>query len=969
MNKLKDKFLWLLILMWVGIDQVYWRLSPSIANYNSANLHTSALQVLHSLTLLGPTIFLILLGTQLRKQKDNVIALTVKTWLNTFALGTIACLIVSLCSRNATPKLFYDSFFPLLRNTYPLIFASMFGLFLGKLSDNLTVQYQRYIPILIWGLVFVSSFSTPNMFGWADGANFLFYALMVLLGWRSFVPKLTLLKWFSLATIAGFGNAFLQAIMPFFSIDGTTIGRFTTSFNFLAVLTAFALAQIVKQLIKFINLRITFSYLTLIENTAIIAYLAALVDKQIGHSSFKLAVLSLGLVLVGIIIAQCWTFFLRISLIDSLSKKISHFFLLANKKQQRIAIAKYRELRPTLCLSLLSYMMALTVTLLMNTSWQITPNVGPSYNIFAYTLGQREMTLALTTLIIFASIKFIQALTNRYWIGLFLVMVFNVVLVIANKEKIAARNEPILPADLAMLSVAKQLLGMVDLKIWLSFAIFLILLIFIITWLEIRRVVAVKFSRGQRIFYLLFAPLIFLSSTIWNQPNTPINNFLSAIDDQPMFYNQLSGAKINGPILQYLNNVDVTVMKQPSGYSQKAMVKIVQRYGKEAAKINETRENHLDKQTIIFNLSESFANPNRVPGVKLKNNPIPFVTKMEKQGTGGTMISSGYGGGTANMEYMTLTGFTLSNFSPTLPTPYTQLVPTLKNNPSIVQSFRYATAIHPYIGAFYSRITVYHKFGFNKFMYLGSKDPIKHRMKIDRSPYLSDKTSYDNALDQIREHDGGQFINLVTMQNHFPYDQNYYDNLARYEAVKVSAGTNINAVNDFTTGIHYTDKYLRQFISQLDEINKPITIVFYGDHLPGIYGNDMKKDGVKLHETDYFIYSNKYAREHGAKNFEYRTKYVVPNDFIAMVAKQTNSKVDWYQALLTNVYEQIPAMTMDTSASTVNAFNSSTHFIGQSGHTVKEKTFTKKQKQFLHDYKLIQYDVTAGKHYTSKYFN
>ena len=170
-------------------------------------------------------------------------------------------------------------------------------------------------------------------------------------------------------------------------------------------------------------------------------------------------------------------------------------------------------------------------------------------------------------------------------------MVFNVVLVIANKEKIAARNEPILPADLAMLSVAKQLLGMVDLKIWLSFAIFLILLIFIITWLEIRRVVAVKFSRGQRIFYLLFAPLIFLSSTIWNQPNTPINNFLSAIDDQPMFYNQLSGAKINGPILQYLNNVDVTVMKQPSGYSQKAMVKIVQRYGKEAAKINETRDN------------------------------------------------------------------------------------------------------------------------------------------------------------------------------------------------------------------------------------------------------------------------------------------------------------------------------------------------------------------------------------------
>ena len=39
------------------------------------------------------------------------------------------------------------------------------------------------------------------------------------------------------------------------------------------------------------------------------------------------------------------------------------------------------------------------------------------------------------------------------------------------------------------------------------------------------------------------------------------------------------------------------------------------------------------------------------------------------------MISSGLGGGTANMEYMTLTGLPVSNFSPTIATPYTQVVP------------------------------------------------------------------------------------------------------------------------------------------------------------------------------------------------------------------------------------------------------------------------------------------------------
>lgn len=435
-----------------------------------------------------------------------------------------------------------------------------------------------------------------------------------------------------------------------------------------------------------------------------------------------------------------------------------------------------------------------------------------------------------------------------------------------------------------------------------------------------------------------------------------------------MFYNQLSGARINGPIVQYLNNVDITVMAKPAGYSAATMKKIVNRYQAETQEINRHRHNRLSDQTIIFNLSESFANPNRVPGVKLKNNPIPFITKMTKQNTGGIMVSSGYGGGTANMEYMTLTGYSLCNFSPTLPTPYTQLVPTLQKNPSIVDEFKHSVAIHPYIGVFYSRTTVYKKFGLDRFMYLGSKYPIKHQYKIDRSPYLSDKTAYANALDQIDNNQRGQFVNLVTMQNHFPYDQHFYNNDPRYAATTVSDGTNIDSVNEFATGIHHTDSYLQTFIKQIDRINKPITIVFYGDHLPGIYGNDMSKDGLKLHETDYFIYSNKYAQTHGARNFSANTHFVSPNDFIAMVAKQTNSKVNWYQALLTTVYEKLPALTINTNESTTNSYNTSSELINQKGKVVKESHLSRKQKQILHDYRLLQYDVTAGKHYTNRYF-
>ena len=207
------------------------------------------------------------------------------------------------------------------------------------------------------------------------------------------------------------------------------------------------------------------------------------------------------------------------------------------------------------------------------------------------------------------------------------------------------------------------------------------------------------------------------------------------------------------------------------------MQQLKDKYKKVAADINKNRVNDFKNQVVIFNLSESFSDPNRVPGIQLSNDPIPYIRQLKQKTTSGTMISAGYGGGTANMEYMSLTGLDLSNFSPTLPTPYTQLVL------YVYLFFPESVAIHPYQGVYYSRTEVYKRFGFNRFYYLGSKYKIKYKKKIDRSPYLSDETAYKNALDQVKKANNGEFIILVTMQNHFPYDRNYYNNSDRYTPV------------------------------------------------------------------------------------------------------------------------------------------------------------------------------------------
>lgn len=969
MQRVRSNVIWIFLVAWAGVAQVYWNLAPHLAGYNTASLHTSAYLMIKGLTLAGPDLLVILLGYYLGRHRQKV-GVAIKVWLNTLALGVLLSLVMALTDNGVTnyPTTIYDSLLPVLRNGYPLLAGIIGGLLI---MSALSAQVdKRRLTVLLWGLIAIPFVSPANIWGWNDNFLALFYAVLFLLG-GNLRPARRIGASLVRALVSLGTSLLLQGLMPFLSFDGTTIGRFTTVTNVLTVLAAYFIAQVAVKVLHCPTVGYLLSVLVIVTNSSVLAVLAAIAkEKPIQQSTVRTAVLTFIVIAIALSVAAGWQRLLAARWAQRIGRRVDSFAAQDFPTQQATLIKLVKRRGPALLVAAAAYLIALVSQLLMSSSWHIQPNVGPEYNLFSYTFTQRGLLVLLTALILFTIIKFIQALSKRYWTSLAIVILLSCLFIIANREKIAARNEPILPSDLAMLKVAGSLFGMVAPALWVGAAVGIVVLAGIVYWLEKSHPVVIAFHGHWRLYYLLLAPLLLAGCLFWNHSGTPLSNFMTSLGDQPIFYNQLSGARINGPLIQFMNNVDVKVMERPAGYSQARMERIVKDYQQQAAAINRHRHNDLSQQTVIFNLSESFSDPSRVPGVKLKGNPIPTIKAMQKNNTGGIMISSGYGGGTANMEYMTLTGYSISNFSPTMPVPYTQLVGKLKSNPSIVGSFKHAVAIHPYIGTFYNRTTVYPKFGFAKFFYLGSKDKIKHQYRIDHSPYLSDQTAYQNVLDQLAAYPHGQFINLVTMQNHFPYSENYYHHLKRYRAVKVSAGTSANQVDEFSTEIHYTDGAVKQFIKQIDGINRPITVVFYGDHLPGIYQNDMTKDGVQLHETEYFIYSNKYARSHGAKNFTASTAVVSPNDFIAMVAKQTNSKVNWYQALLTKVFEKLPAMAKNIQdKGDVNSAKAVTHtdFINEHGQMVRESSLTKQQKRLLQDYRLVQYDITAGKKYTLKY--
>lgn len=512
------------------------------------------------------------------------------------------------------------------------------------------------------------------------------------------------------------------------------------------------------------------------------------------------------------------------------------------------------------------------------------------------------------------------------------------------------------------------MLGMVN-KWVIVFTLIGTIVIITVCWqLEKRVGKSCRFNPFVRIAIAFLSCAYLFSFSFANHSNSIVYKQLQNINDTPYFYSQLRGAKMNGTLLQFANNIDVHVMNKPKGYSASTMKDLANRYSKLGAKINQNRtHNSVGNQNLVFVLSESYSDPSRVPGMKVSGNPIAYLHQLKKHSTSGLMLSSGYGGGTANMEYQALTGLSIANFSPTLPTPYSQLVPYQKRTFTINNLFNYSIGIHPFSANLYSRKTVYKKFGFNKFYHFDGGNKITYTQKIQHSPRVSDDSAYKEVTLNLKRQPHGKFVQLATMQNHMPYEPTYYAKNNYHVSGKGFKTPDQKAqIETYIQGIHYTDQALKKWITELDKLNQPTTVVWYGDHLPGIYhGLPMGKYGTQLHETDYFIYSNAAARKTNQNRLTWQHRLVGPNNFAAMALAQMDVKVSPYYALLTKVAEDIPATSLPTNGTAKNnsAHQGGTDFVNARGEHVK---LTSKQKKLFHDYQLVQYDLTAGHHYLLK---
>ena len=585
-------------------------------------------------------------------------------------------------------------------------------------------------------------------------------------------------------------------------------------------------------------------------------------------------------------------------------------------------------------------------------AWQCVGMVRP----WQFKQPTYALIFVLDTLVVWLVVGLVSAVLGRFRLTVAIVMVTAVVIAFTDHEKTLLLQEPLYPDDLRFAGNGGFLVSMVGTRTMIALAAALAMVLVgahLVPRLLSRRASAEEppttiLPLWTRLVVRLVTGILCLASLAYlsgfNRPGNDARRAYDAVGAHWMAWSQKRNYLANGFVGGVLFNMPVPAMQRPRGYDAATMARIASTYTRDAARINATRRpgalHHLNVVTV---LSESFSDPERLRGVHLARDPIPFTRRLMTSTTSGSMLARQIGGGTANMEFETLTGMSMSQLAAQTDVPYQTLLPGTHDFPSVVGWMKArghaAVAIHPFTTEMYRRREVYRAMGFDRFVH----DTTMHEhQRLGNHGYISDASAFNELEQQLADTERPLFVNLVTMQNHMPY-QGRYDDPIR---VTGPHGEDLADIGQYARGLEHTDHALRGLIGWLREFREPTVLVFYGDHLPAGYPTDVQAlNGLRMHQTPFFIWSNFPA----ASTSEPITS---PAHFVDLALEHADAPVSPYYALLQEVRQLVPAMDAGLR-------------LGPDGTVLADTDLSPRAVRLLRDYRLVQYDLAMGHRYSA----
>ncbi len=616
---------------------------------------------------------------------------------------------------------------------------------------------------------------------------------------------------------------------------------------------------------------------------------------------------------------------------------ITHF----NKKEMSILRA---SLRVHFILLLLAHTVALFyIVMQVNMSFIEAMNWIYFYN----------MQFILSFVVIYAIYILVYNLIGKVFLSMVLTSCTLVILYIVNYLKLIFRGDPLYPSDFTQITHMQSVIPMVmDYFSWsYIFVIIVSIVACIVAGIYMRRYIQnVKIHLGIRA--LLVVGSIFVLYAYGNFANTFMNKVFQKSGVDFVLWNQNENYASNGFVLGFISNLDTTVMEKPKNYSKENMLQIANDIKKQYSG-NIGNQKKKEKPNIIFVMSESFWDPTKVTNLSFSEDPVPNLHHYIENFPGGQTISPTFGGNTANVEFEALTSYSMSLLKPGS-IPYQQVITNKKEIPSIPTALKkegyYTSAIHSFGRTFFKRDDVYKVLGFDKF---NAEDTMKN-MDID-GDYISDLAMSKEIIAELEEQKQPTFIHAVTMQNHFPFTEGRFgENLIEISGLENEESK--GELETYTEGLRRSDEALQYLIEQLDNLDRPTLLVFFGDHLPSLGTNK------SFYKENGYITNEKTPSERLAMAQTPLLMYAnfdMPNDNLGLVSPIhfSNLIFDYaglnkslFYQFLSELYKEIPVLRDELK-------------VDKNGEVIND--LTKKQKEMLEQYKMLQYDLLVGNQYST----
>lgn len=529
---------------------------------------------------------------------------------------------------------------------------------------------------------------------------------------------------------------------------------------------------------------------------------------------------------------------------------------------------------------------------------------------------------------------------------------------VANFFIIEFKGQPIVPADLFALSTAASVASGYSLfmtpRLALCLAVYIVYCVALVLLCPKRKITA----RGVALNCVMAVALAGFGAMEYN--TTDIKQAASVNVD---VWDVRGSYSTQGTALCFLSRAQELTPKPPEGYSDEALADILGSTTDDDAEGAATNNGASDGPNVIAIMNETFSDLSTYPGLADSNAAPAFFHEVADDSlVAGDVYVSAMGGGTCNSEFEFLTGASMGNMGGGV---YPYVLYDLEGVDNLASYFRglgYGThAIHPAEASNWRRDRIYAQLGFDTF------DDITTMEGADTfRDLVTDRATYERALQKIDTADEPQFVFDVTIQNHGGYDTGL---VPPADAVHLESDEVENPeVDEFLAAIKRSDEDLRWLVNELNARDEPTIVVFFGDHQPGFadwlfertYGKPVEdataEEVQQRYCTPYFVWANGAARaQYGDRLKKIEDADVTSLNYLAALLCEAAGLPETPRSRwLGELREALPVVNLNGYRDAEGGW----HWFGEDAEGAAQA----QAEEALKSYGIVQYDQLFGDH-------